>query len=107
MSCTKIEPELRQRIAKRGLGVTEAPGEPVDEGPHGVDGEGSGRGVRRILAEVDRRELVEAHRVVRDHDLGRHLGELAAHLVELGADLGLSLGLRLCLGARLGLEGAG
>ena len=56
--------------------------EPVDEAADGVDRQ---RGVgqpRRRGAEVDRGQLVQAHRVVGDDDLGGHLGESPAGLVQ-------------------------
>ena len=48
--------------------------------------------VRRILAQVDRGQLVQAHHVVGDHDLRWHLRQLAADLVDLGPHLGLGRG---------------
>src|SRR4029079_18917037 len=81
----------------------------VDQRPHRIDGKGGALGIRWVLAEVDRRELVEAHRMVRDDDLGWHLGELSAHLVELGWDLGLCLrvGFGFGLGHCAGRDPAG
>ena len=53
--------QLGQRLAQRRFVVAQAAREAVDERRHGVDGDGGLAEVGRVLAQVDRPELVEAH----------------------------------------------
>jgi hypothetical protein len=67
------QPDGGECVSHRGSIVTEALAEALDETGHGIDGEDRLLEVGRVGRQVDRRELVEAHDVVRDHDLGGHV----------------------------------
>ena len=84
--------ELGQRLEEGRFGLSEAAPETVEEGAETVDGQAGLEELGRALREVDRGELEEPVAVVGHHDLGRGVGQLGPHGVDLG------LGRRLLLG---------
>ena len=76
------EPDVGERVAHRRRVVAESVAEPLDEAGDGVDGQRRAAQIGRIGRQVDRGQLVQAHHVVGDHDLGRHLGQAGLRLAE-------------------------
>ena len=82
----ECELELLERVRQDRLVLAQAPLEPVHHRSHGIDGHPRLLGRRRIGAQMDGAELVQAHHVVGD-DLGRRdfgdappgLGQLCRH----------------------------
>jgi hypothetical protein len=68
------ESQLREAIAEGAFGAAEATLESLDEGTKGVDRKSGGSQVRRLVTEVDRRQLEKAVAVVGDDLLYRSGG---------------------------------
>ena len=88
--------ELGEGFEQGGLGLAEAALQPVEQGPEAVDGQAGLEEHGRGLREVDGGELEEPVAVVGHHDLGRGVGQLGPHGVDLGLRRRLLLGER-CL----------
>ncbi len=71
-----------ERVAQRWRIRPEPVAEAVDEDADGVDRQRSRRQVRWLGRQVDGGELVQPHHVVGDDDLGGHLGETRADVLD-------------------------
>ena len=85
---------LAERVAHHGGVGAEAVAEAVDEAGDGVDRQRRLVQIGRRGAEMDRRQLVEAHRVVGDDDLGGHLRQPPTCFLE---DVASFVELRICV----------
>ncbi len=88
------QPELGERFEQGGFSLAEATPEPVEQCAEAVDGQSGLKELGRVLGEVDGRQLEEPVAVVGHHDLGRCVGQLRPHGIDLGLSGGLFLGER-------------
>ena len=91
---TKARRSWERDSSRAGSASPSRPPEPVEQGAEAVDGQAGLEEHGRGLGEVDGGQLEEAVAVVGHHDLGRRVGQLGPHGVDLGLGRGLLLGQR-------------